>query len=96
MVLFLAGLGAEAAADAPIGIDGHDPFMFGGVVILRRVGGDQDLLGDSLGGLGHRGGQHAGHRRAEPANHAAPGKVVLHGTSEGLCGTWHSVHLDPV
>ena len=96
MILFLTGLGAKPAADAAAGINGHGPPVFGVVVVFRCVSGNQDLLGDGLGCLRYRSGQHAGHRCGNLAEHAAPGNIIVHGTSDGLCGTWHSVHLDPV
>src|SRR5207302_2755179 len=94
MIFFLTSFGAEAAANAPVDVNGHGPFMFGRVITFGGGGGDEDLLDGSFGRAGDRGGEQAGKGGAQRAENTAPGTFFAHGTSEGAWGTWHSVHSE--
>ena len=94
MIFLFTGFGAKAAADAAVDVDGHNPLVLVGIVALGGAGGDQTALDRGLGCFGQRKREHPGESAGNASEGAASGNRFAHGTSDGACGTWHSVHLD--
>ena len=83
MVLCLAGIHAQAATDAAVHVNRHEPFVLARIVTLGRVGGGEQFLHRGLAGPG--GGRANQPRKGarQDAQHSSSGKFKFHGTSFG-------------
>ena len=83
MILSLASFDTQTAADAPVYVETHQPFVFGGIVTVWGLGGDKVLLHDPFGSAGGGQGQQTPERSAEGGEQVTAGDLVFHGTSFG-------------
>src|SRR5260370_36604207 len=83
VILLLAGFGAQAATDAPVRINRHDPLVLRRIITFGRAGAYEDLLDRRLGGAGQRSRHQPGEGRADLAEDAAAGGESYPASSSG-------------